>query len=82
MYSPYDPRGRLPPSVSVEQRGDFSDTPRLITLELMSFYPLDRNEQQDVTPPHAGSVITQISSTANQISQSIRNTAPAVQRRE
>ena len=71
-----------PPSVSVEQQGDSSDTPRLITSELMSFYPLDRNEQQDVTAPHAGSDITQISSTANQISQPIRNTAPAVQRRE
>jgi hypothetical protein len=71
-----------PPSVSVEQQGDSSDTPRLITSELMSFYPLDRNERQDVTAPHAGLDITQISSTANQISQSIRHTAPAFQRRE
>ncbi len=71
-----------PPSVSVEQQGDFSDTPQPITSNLMLIYPLDRNEQQDVTAPHAGSDITQISSTANQISQSISNIGVTVQRSE
>ena len=70
-----------PPSVSVEQ-GELSDIPQPISSDLTSVYLQGWYEHQDVTGPHDASDITQISSSANQISQSIPNTVATVQRSE
>jgi hypothetical protein len=68
-----------PPSVFVEQQGDFSDNSQPITSNLMLIYPLDREEQLDITASHDASEIAQISSTSNQISRPISNIGVTVQ---
>jgi hypothetical protein len=70
-----------PPSVSVEQ-GELSDIPQPISSDLTSVYLPGWFKHQDITGPYDASDITQISSSANQISQSIPNTVAPVQRSE
>ncbi len=50
----------LLPSVSVEQAGDFSDTPQPISSDLTLFHPLDSNTRKDSTAPHARSDISSL----------------------
>jgi len=60
-----------PPSVSVEQQGEFSDTPQPIASDLTFFHFLDAHQRQDTTVSQAGSDVTLVSSNATQIHPSI-----------
>jgi hypothetical protein len=71
-----------PPSVSVGQQGESSDTPESIASDLTLFHPLDANQRQNLTPSHAGSDITPISSKATQIHNSIPSAGVTLQMSE
>ena len=60
-----------PPSVSVEQQGELSDTPQPIASDLTFFHFLVPHKRQDTTVSQAGSDVTLVSSNATQIHPSI-----------